>query len=499
MNLRNFIRLGALAVVSAVGFGCTPENKSGEEKKNLNENLAFTLEVTEVESDKAKIKVEHNGERDDTWYGFATTESNIDEAVLDKIDELLEGKESISGLQKSTSKTVTVRDLEPETDYTFVAFGLTEEGTYYGIPETVEFTTPRDATKLEETDDWSISYERGENEGETAELFTIQCETGKWFYFTTVNKLALEVYEMGVADYVSYVIDYEIPTLLNYGYAITDLIVDQSYRLANYRMESGDYYALAIGFTEEGKATGYYSVQEFQIVEEVATDEYNQWLGTWVFTDSSVNPTTNEPEPISYEITIQHYDNNFMYYVTGWECGSNMAVDFSTAFGTEIGFPASYYDGLLGIEEYGITYLAASENSTEEELYFGLWGWGTLVYNGSTYENTPIGLEGATIALAATEDGQTATLEGQSYKESNIEVTYEKIGYTGISMVEGVYSTYWNEPMTLPITMTKKAEAATQQSFMAPAKMKKSLKAETAKKIKRLPVQTSQPVKMSSL
>lgn len=490
--MRNFIRLGALAVISAVGISCT-DTTSDEGKKDLNENIAFTLEVVEgsVESDQAKVKVEHNGERDDTWFGFATTESDINKAVFAKIEELLEEKGRITGLQKSTSKTVTARDLEPETDYTYIVIGMTEDGTYYGIPASVEFTTTRDVTDLEECNDWVMAYQRGEKDGEVIEYFTIQCETGNCFYFTTVNKLLLEAYEMTLEDYISYyVLESEIPQLQQMGYEMTELLVDQSYTLSGNRMESGDYYAIAIGFTKDGTATGYYSAHEFQIFEQTATEEYQKWLGTWTLTDAN-NQT--------FDITVHHYDNNFLYAITGWECGTGLRFDFSTAFEDVLAFAASYNDGKLGFEETFVTYLASSESAESYDLYFGLWGRGSLTYNGKTYEDSYIGFEGLTMAQATTEDGQNGTLEGITITETDFEINYQKMGFAGLPLVENLNISIWNEPMVFPITMTKKAEAATQQSVSAPAVMiKKSPKAEAAGKIRMFPYTNTEVVKRTS-
>lgn len=127
-NMKKFFKFAAVAAIAAMFVSCTekpgpdPEKPNNQEpetpKVEITENLAFTLEVTEVEAEQAKVKVEHNGTTKDTWYAFATTEADVNAAVAAKVAELTADGGKISGLKKSRSTTITVRSLEPETDYT---------------------------------------------------------------------------------------------------------------------------------------------------------------------------------------------------------------------------------------------------------------------------------------------------------------------------------------------------------------------------------------------
>ena len=151
-NMKKFFKFAAVAAIAAMFVSCTekpgpePETPKDPEtpdtpKVELTENLAFTLEVTEVEIDKAKVKVEHNGTTKDTWYAFATTEADVNKAVAAKVAELTADGGKISGLKKSKSTTITVRSLEQDTDYTFIAFGITAEGQVYGTAASTTFKT----------------------------------------------------------------------------------------------------------------------------------------------------------------------------------------------------------------------------------------------------------------------------------------------------------------------------------------------------------------------
>ena len=487
--MKNTIKLIFMALLALAAAACDktpqPEPEPKPEPKPepevvLNEDIKFTFEVVSVEVNTAKIKISHDGTSSDTWYGFATTNSNVTKAITEKHAELTAAG-NIKGLRKQTSFTDTINELAPETEYTYIAFGITADGTLYGQPASIKFTTEREAGKIEETDTWTITYDgRGENQGEEVELFSIECEKGNQYYFTTVSDYILEANKLEVADYVKYVIDQEIPMLLSYGYKISDLVLSESMTLAAARMESGDYHGLAIGFNNKGEATGYYSANAFTIEEEAAEDAYNQWLGTWELTDATGDN--------KFEITIHHYDNNFMYALTGWECGSHMPVDFTEALGETIVFPLTYKDGKAYFKEYGITYLSASAASNKEELYFGLWGWGDLTYGGKTYENTLIGYEGAEMAAAETTDSQNGTISGLYFSDGQYDITYKAMSFAGIAIVQGIQSSYWNNPMEFPISMVKKEGSAIQQQSMSmPIYMNTDLKATSSKKVEKMP------------
>ena len=467
-NKMKKINLFLATVISIVFTGC---EELDSDKKVLNQDLTFTLNIIETQASLVKVKVGHNGTATDTWYAFVTTESNVKTAVEEKVQELMaDGK--ISGLKKSANTTVTIRNLVPETDYKFIAIGLSEDGEIYGLPCDVDFTTTRDASILVESQDWSMEYNRDTNEnGEKVETFIVQCAEGKPYYFTTIDKLSLEASEMTVQDYVAYVIDNEIPMMLDYGYTMKDLIATESYIFATSRMVSGDYYALAIGYDTGYKVTGFFSVQEFTIQEETAEPEYTQWLGTWDFTsrieyDVESSDGGNEPEVISkdvtYKINIEHYDNNFMYIVTGCEDSGAAQYKLSAYLG-DYGkaFPACYNRGMFEIQETTVGYVPFETGN----YFLGIYGVADITYQGKTYESTLSAFDGVTMATATMEEDGTAQLIGTEQTVSDFAIKYVGMGYIAYPDAENGDLLLWNDPMQFPISM-KKAEKSTQQSHM---------------------------------
>jgi len=489
--MKSILKFLIMAAAAATFAACeqTPQGTDPEEPEvELNQNLAFTLEVDSVEADQAKVKVSHNGTADDTWYGFVTTEASKEDGTLinAEVGRLLSAGK-ISGLKNQTSTTVTLRGLDPETDYKYIAFGLTEDGEVYGVYESVKFKTIRDASKLEETDDWKISYQRGENQGQVAELFSIQCAEGKGFYFTTIDTYSLEANKMTAHDYVAYVITTEIPMMLEYGYSWNDLYIPESYTLASPRMLSGDYVALAIGFDSKGNSTGYYSVQEFTVEEEAAEAGYTQWLGTWDITDEYEYVDEETGETVSaeatYTVTIHHYDNNYMYVMTGWEENGDIENDIREYIG-EYAVPVYFNDGKLEFVETTLEYV---EFEGYGEYSFGFYGIGNLTMQGETYEGTLIGMDNLTMAEAETADGgQTAVISGTGQSVGQYEIEYTGMFYCAYpSSGEGDLA-YWNAPMEFPLTMEKQeAEAATKSGMGAPSLRNTDLRERTMERLQK--------------
>lgn len=489
--MKDILKLLLMAAAAATFAACeqTPQGTDPEEPEvELNQDLAFTLEVESVEADQAKVKVSHNGTADDTWYGFVTKETAKDDGALISAEvERLLAAGKVSGLKNQTSTTVTLRGLDPETDYKYITFGLTEKGEVYGVYESVKFKTTRDASKLEETDDWKISYQRGENQGQIAELFSIQCEDGKGFYFTTIDTYSLEVNEMTALDYVSYVITTEIPMMLEYGYKWNELYIPESYTLASPRMVSGDYIALAIGFDSKGNSTGYYSVQEFTVEEETATADYTQWLGTWNITDEYEYEDEKTGEIISeeatYTVTIHHYDNNYMYAMTGWEENGDISNDIREYVGDYI-VPLYYNDGRLEFVETTLDYV---ELEGYGEYAFGFYGIGNLTMQGQLYEGTLIGMDNLTMAEAETADGgQTGVISGTKQKIEQYEIEYTGMFYCGYPTSGQGNLAYWNLPMEFPLTMEKQAaEAAVKSAMEMPSLKNTDLKKKSMDKLRK--------------
>lgn len=477
--MKKIFKLAALVAASLAIFSCTPDNGDGTGDGNgnggsLNQDLTFTLGDPEVEATQVKVRVEHNGDKEDPWYYFVTTESDVDEAITAELKRIKEANEEVT-LKKTTKTNVTVKDLTPETEYTLVVIGLTAEYEYYGTPASVKFKTAKEQLAgMTQTDDWKVSYKRGEYQEQTVELLTVECASNLTYYLTCVGTKLLEMdlstYNMTIEDYALYLVEYDFGLNLEYGYSLDFLLETGTQTIPFNRMVVGDYTAFCIGFTPDGQATGYFSTQEFSVLEETATPEYARWLGTWKLTSApyeyeTLDPDTNEEITVTAEntfnIEIAHYDNNFKYLIYGWEEGENQWNDMTDLFGERIFFPASYAEGMVGFEGISLMSLGADGVSPGEEILFGLWDNCDLTYNGQLYQDTTVGIEGLTMAVAVTEDGTAGTIYGLEYNLAELvgppyeNVVYTGMSYLGIPLTQNVNWAIYNDYMRFPITMEK--------------------------------------------
>lgn len=366
-NLK-FIMIAAAALSFAA---CTPENtdpvtpdepnkEDPKEEVELNQNLEFTLEMTSVEADQAKVKVSHNGEAKDTWYGFYTEDVTGNELTVinDEIDAMLaEGK--ISGLKRSRATTVTLRNLTPATEYKYIVFGLSEKGEFYGTHASVKFTTLKAEVQFKENPAWSVAYTGpGEINGTNYEhTVTVTSNDNNPYFITAVTAEELDEYgvkaiaEDNLDYYKSYLAEFNKDNGTNL--TINDVLF-QGNGMDAFMLEAGyNWVALAIGVGTDGEISGLYATSEvFTIEEEEASEAYASWIGDWTWTGSN---------GVSWDITFNKGVSNSSYYLIGWE-------------GLELPIAVDWY------EEYGMWQINAQDLG---EASFGSAGNGTIYLVGN--------------------------------------------------------------------------------------------------------------------
>lgn len=502
--MNRIFKLAAIMAAALVSFvGCT-EKPEEETKQELTENLEFTLELTSISHNEAAIKVEHNGTASDSWYGFLTTdqiqtEDDLNKAVAKEMQALLTAGDIAKKVSNQTKTISILRNLNERTIYTYVVMGLTKDGNIYGTTRAIIFQTTLDISKLKETDEWEIKYERGVNQDELAELFEVTCDEGKGWYFSYIDTFSLEYEELEVKDYVQYVIEQEVPTLLQMGYSWKEhLYMEGPDMIAYPRIMSGDYIGVVIGYTADGEPTGEYTQVPFTIVEEEATPEYEQWIGQWdvtsiydIILEEGGTPIEREA---TYHISLHHVDNNFIYAMTGWEevdDEENFYYDVKKYMGESFPVYVYFNEGKLEFVESGITYLY--DNASGAPYYLGFWGMGNI----AEYEGTLIASEGTTMAEATiSKDGQSGVIEGltQTIGEGADSATVEYLGmfYCAYPLQSGNLF-YVNSPMEFPIDMTKisdepelELESVVLKKADKPVQRKGEFKSERVKKAEQM-------------
>lgn len=322
--MKSIFKFAAVLAAAAVFFSCEkdPQNEGGNEGGNTGtpeveytQDLAFTLEVTTVEADQVKVKISHNGTTKDTWYGFATTEDNVGKAIKAEVDAMLaEGK--VSGLKKQTSTTVTVRGLEPETDYKYVAFGLTAEGEVYGEYASVDFKTAKGEVEFTVNPAWTVEYTGAGTIGENSYDHTItvtSTDNNKYFISgcpkDVYEEIGIKAFAEGELEYLKEFIEYYKNEM---GIDITlDMMLFNQSDIDAMSFEAGEWYAFAIGVGDDGEVSGLYAISDLIVIaEEEPTEAYASWLGNWTMTGAN---------GITQEVTFSKGVSNQTYIMTGYE------------------------------------------------------------------------------------------------------------------------------------------------------------------------------------
>ena len=391
--MKKFFRFAAAAVAAFAVFSCktpdtptpdgpdTPGN-TDEPKVEYTENIEFTLEVVEVEADAAKVKVSHNGKRTDNWTYFATTETDIVEAIEAKVEDLLANGAT---LEKNTSKTVTVRDLEAETKYTFVAFAITTEGDVYGTYKTVEFTTaaaPLEGFQVNPA--WTVEYvgEGVADDGKSYEHRIAVTSADNNPYLTSVvtkadyDQFGIQAIAEGeIAYWTDYVNQFNQANGTNY--TINALLYEGNV-VEGWDLDAGEFVALAIGVGENGAATGYYAASEvFAVVEAEMSEAYAAWLGDWTFTDG---------DGVALNVTFGAKSNNKTYNMFGFDAPELDAYPVEVTWMEE--------DGIWAIfpQNFGTF---TFDDGSKGDIYF-LGGQVTEEGKFSLYTDVPICVGGMT-------------------------------------------------------------------------------------------------------
>lgn len=76
----------------------------------------------------------------------------------------------------------------------------------------------------------------------------------------------------------------------------------------------GNYVTYIIEMNAKGNITGQYAKVEHEVEEEVPVANYSRWIGKWHVADGYS----------AYDITVSKAENNYFYFVDGWETGPSV-------------------------------------------------------------------------------------------------------------------------------------------------------------------------------
>ena len=136
-----------LITAATLLFAACEKTNENKPKQNPYQDtkMDVTVTVKSVSGNEASIQVKHNGAVKLTWYGFLT--EDIDTPLADLVEANASALNA-DDLVVGATKTIALADLETETDYRYVAFGVAveDDGTVwtYGKPGEATFKTSKD-------------------------------------------------------------------------------------------------------------------------------------------------------------------------------------------------------------------------------------------------------------------------------------------------------------------------------------------------------------------
>lgn len=306
-----------MVVLATIVFGLSCENGGVE----LKDDFALNIVIEDITETSAKVKVTHNGEKSDSWYGLLTTDLTTEPAELAKsaVKAYLMG-ENRDARHVSNRYIEPLENLIPGTEYRYIAFGLTAEGKSFGKVSSATFSTLNygnvDTELMQYNSSWLVQYTGAGTlyEQQYDHIVSVLSNDQNPYLITVVEadkynpeglvQLANDLRD-AVKEYLAY---YNAQNGTAYRFA--DMLYTGNGADA-FELEAGSYRAVVMGYSYTGEVSGLYAVSEpFVAKMPIASEAYNSWLGTWTITGA------NNVESI---IELKAGKANKDYYMVGWE------------------------------------------------------------------------------------------------------------------------------------------------------------------------------------
>ncbi len=350
MNLLKLSLTRVMVVFAAIAFAISCD-RGGDEVNSL-PNLQLMVEVEDITTTTAKIKVSHELEAQNTWYGFVTDDTVTDAATL--LNEAVAKGVEAEELHRSKQYITILEELTPETSYRYIATGLTAEGVQYGDITIVEFKTLKQTTVQEEeyngmrrNDAWTVMYVGKDrlNDVEYDHVVRVISTDNNPYAITLVYADAYDPYQLKdladamLVDLKNYLVEYNEQNATSFTFA--DMLYTGN-GADPFDLDPGVYRALAVGFTSEGEVSGLFSVSdEFEVEEQLPTPNYLAWLGNWTIEGQNGAVST-------VNIAKKHANRSFV--MTGWEGFNDLEVEVE--YNAEL--DAMFFYSQLVAEDYDL-------------------------------------------------------------------------------------------------------------------------------------------------
>ena len=412
MKFTSILKVFSVALVSILLMGC---EKESEQTTGPASDVTISLDMDKVTLESASIRIRHESDADMMWAYLLTQdfESDAESLLLDKIDQELELTGEIVAYT-GRNKSIVLTDLEPKSYYRFICQALDDvTGKPFGDVATLDFRTRRDPSVFEVNDNWSI--ERGDRSINPSDHMEYDN-----FEISSSDDETYVVLPIKVSDFGDYYKNDKRALFedfhSDFGLAVgasqwQNVLKEGDITWQEQRLRSSDWIVFMIGIDTDGELSGLYQEYRFSIEQEIATDEYNRWLGQW--------KVINGEGVELFDIHILPSENNLWYYLAGWE-GDNLYFDtYDQTLMIETFFNKS--NGKMEfISQYVNTMMTDYETI---DFYFS----GTFYYGGN-YVVDAMNYKMAETSFT-TSDYTEARVDGLTFTGSGLTVPIQEICY----------------------------------------------------------------------
>lgn len=402
-------------MVGMVAILFTSCEKEADKPAGPISEVTISLDVDNLSLESASIRVRHDDSADMPWVYLLTSDLETDAETLlkQKIATDLELTGEIVAYT-GRNKSITLSDLAPKSYYRFICQAIDDiTGEPLGDAAEIEFRTRRDPAVFEINDNWSIERsDRSINPSDKMEYDNFLCssEDDETYVVLPIKVSDFEYYYQN--DRRALFEDFHS----DFGLAVgasqwKNVLKEGDITWQEQRLRSSDWIVFMIGIDTDGELSGLYQEYRFTIEQEVASDEYNRWLGQW--------KVINGDGVELFDIHILPSENNLWYYLAGWE-GDNLYFDtYDQTLMIETFFNKS--NGKMEfISQYVNTMMTDYETI---DFYFS----GTFYYGGN-YVVDAMNYKMAETSFT-TSDYTEARVDGLTFTGSGLTVPIQEICY----------------------------------------------------------------------
>ncbi len=355
----------ASAALAMTSTGCEEAEPNRPVPPEINQNdIVFEAKAGELTSEGATITVTHNGTDKETYYGFWYTdlETNATNAINRVVAEFQETGTDLGSVVTTGKTHITmVNGLDPMTTYRYVVFGLNEDGTIYGTPGSVDFTT----LKGEVT--FTVSVSGITETTANATVTSTGDNTDTWYCFATTD----------LTSPLAQVVSNEVERL---GSSVSSVLRDGNDMVQLSGLTAGtSYRAVVTGLKSDGTTYGTPVSASFRTSSpEVSYTENPNWTVTY-----AGKGTTEDGPADMIDVTVTAGNDSYMpgvisvadfnevgieYYVETMVEEYQAMIDLYT----QMGYPITWADLLYTQSEQDIPFNVLDSSTQWYAIVFGV-------------------------------------------------------------------------------------------------------------------------------